>query len=215
MGSMEQKQKRIRRNPARDAEQRRAWKLAHHELVNEQARARRANPEIRARERELERARRAAKRAERPPPVPPTQEELARKDERRRANAAKRQRTWRAANVDQERRADRLRYQKHKAETEVLTERQVFRRAYMKTWKQANHGAVIAAVTGRKAHIKRATPPWAYMNAIAAFYAACPIGYHVDHIDPLRATDSCGLHVLWNLQYLPAVDNLRKKNRRV
>ena len=56
-------------------------------------------------------------------------------------------------------------------------------------------------------------PSWADTNKITDFYKQCPKGYHVDHIIPLRGKLVSGLHVLENLQYLPAVDNLRKNNR--
>jgi hypothetical protein len=62
------------------------------------------------------------------------------------------------------------------------------------------------------AKIKR-IPGWADHTAIVAFYKACPEGYHVDHIIPLRGEVVSGLHVENNLQYLPAVENLRKYNR--
>lgn len=64
----------------------------------------------------------------------------------------------------------------------------------------------------RAAKLQR-TPPWADLEAIKAFYEACPLGYHVDHIIPLQGKIVSGLHVLENLQYLPAEENLSKGNR--
>lgn len=58
-----------------------------------------------------------------------------------------------------------------------------------------------------------AIPPWANLDRIREIYENCPEGYHVDHIFPLQADNSCGLHVESNLQYLPAMDNLKKSNK--
>lgn len=58
----------------------------------------------------------------------------------------------------------------------------------------------------------RQTPKWADRNAIREFYVNKPEGHHVDHIIPLRGKLVSGLHVETNLQYLPALENLRKHN---
>lgn len=53
-----------------------------------------------------------------------------------------------------------------------------------------------------------------YVNELRDFYKNRPEDHHVDHIVPLKGIDPetkehvvCGLHVPWNLQYLPGADN--------
>jgi hypothetical protein len=86
-------------------------------------------------------------------------------------------------------------------------------KAQLKRQYDKNPGKYKAAAKEYEVRKQQAIPPWADLEAIRAFYAACPVGYHVDHHYPLNGRTSCGLHVLANLRYLPAAENLRKSNR--
>ena len=57
------------------------------------------------------------------------------------------------------------------------------------------------------------TPKWADLNKIKEFYMNCPEGYHVDHIHPLQGEIISGLHIIENLQYLIASENMSKGNK--
>ena len=65
----------------------------------------------------------------------------------------------------------------------------------------------------RRASKLNATPKFANVKKIKEIYKNCPKGYHVDHIIPLKNKLVCGLHVEWNLQCLPANENLSKSNK--
>lgn len=64
----------------------------------------------------------------------------------------------------------------------------------------------------RKADKLARTPSWADLEKIKEIYAKCPEGYHVDHVIPLRGELVSGLHVENNLQYLLAIENIKKSN---
>lgn len=53
----------------------------------------------------------------------------------------------------------------------------------------------------------------AYLHDLREVYAKCPKGYHVDHIVPLKHEKVSGLHVPWNLRYIPSIENRKKKNK--
>lgn len=80
-----------------------------------------------------------------------------------------------------------------------------------------------AAKTAKRRALKfERTPKWLdieHYERIQSFYtlaklreSVTDIKYHVDHIVPLNGENVCGLHVPWNLQVIPAIDNLIKSN---
>ncbi len=116
-------------------------------------------------------------------------------------NAAKA--VWKRANKEINRRHSREHYQRNS---------EVYKRS-AKRWRKCNSGLVNFMTNMRREHIKRATPPWVNRDELRQIYKNCPKGMHVDHIIPLRGKTICGLHVPENLQYLPALENVKKGNR--
>ena len=86
-----------------------------------------------------------------------------------------------------------------------------------------NNASYFADATAkRRASKLQRTPEWLtqeHHDQIAAKYEEreritqeTGIEHHVDHILPLQGKNVSGLHVPWNLQVIPAEDNLRKSN---
>jgi hypothetical protein len=86
-------------------------------------------------------------------------------------------------------------------------------RARITAYRKNNPTYFAAKAAERRAAIKCATPAWAEKKEMVEFYKNCPSGFEVDHIIPLQSPIVCGLHVMANLQYLPKLENKRKKNR--
>lgn len=87
-------------------------------------------------------------------------------------------------------------------------------------WQKANREACSAYWAAYHASKLNATPKWADLKAISRVYAEARrltketgIQHQVDHTVPLNGETVRGLHVVENLQILPASDNSRKGNR--
>jgi 5-methylcytosine-specific restriction endonuclease McrA len=72
----------------------------------------------------------------------------------------------------------------------------------------------------RQEKIKQATPGWANLDVILAYYIVCQnmtklegIKYEVDHIIPIQHPLVCGLHVENNLQIITEEENISKSNK--
>lgn len=106
---------------------------------------------------------------------------------------------WKSINHDRLKELKRMWYHSNKA-TQV-------------NWRNNNRGKLRSYYAKRRAMLINATPKWVDLKEIQKIYENCPLGYHVDHIIPLNHPLVCGLHVPWNLQYLPAVENIKKSNK--
>jgi len=84
---------------------------------------------------------------------------------------------------------------------------------YQVEYYKKNLKAERARRNARRRYLEKITPAWADREAIRQFYAACPKGFEVDHMIPVKNKLVCGLHVLNNLQYLSSHDNKLKLNK--
>ena len=92
-----------------------------------------------------------------------------------------------------------------------------------KVYRRENKGAIRALNAARKHVVKLRTPVWLSGDDFWLIKEAYKLAAHrteifgfqwdVDHIVPLQGTTVSGMHVPWNLQVIPATDNIRKKNK--
>lgn len=131
-------------------------------------------------------------------------------------------REWKKAN--KEARLEKNRgYEKEKYHSDIATSRSRGREKYHK-YKDSWRAVSVAGNAKRRARKLNATPPWLskkHITEIQEFYKIAKElrwlseeNLHVDHIVPLNGKDVCGLHVPWNLQILPARQNIAKGNRK-
>lgn len=83
-----------------------------------------------------------------------------------------------------------------------------------------NKHQYVARASARRERERVATPAWADMDEISAFFELSDFAtqesgeqYHVDHIIPLQGRKVCGLHVQDNLRVIPATENRAKSNK--
>ena len=86
-----------------------------------------------------------------------------------------------------------------------------------------NRGVINAAVARRKSAKLQRTPAWLteeHRWMVKEIYDLAALRtemlgfqWHVDHIVPLQGELVSGLHVPWNMRVIPAIENIRKKNK--
>ena len=118
-------------------------------------------------------------------------------------------RAWRQRNVERLREYYRQ-YRKDNAEAARQRSRE---------WYSRNPEKVYEKSAAERAMRAKATPQWVDRKALLEIYTAAKAlrhageDVHVDHIVPINNPTVCGLHVPWNLQILPASENIQKSNK--
>ena len=96
-------------------------------------------------------------------------------------------------------------------------------RASSSAWAKKNKPKICSNTIAYNSRKAKAQPSWLsaiQLAQISEMYDVAlakttqtGIVHHVDHIYPLKGVECCGLHVPWNLQVIPAVENISKSNK--
>lgn len=88
---------------------------------------------------------------------------------------------------------------------------------------RGNRAPYLARAVRKRAYAPEAVPTWLtkeHWREIASFYQRAEemtmrsgVYHVVDHIDPLKGANSCGLHVPWNLQVVTHAFNVGKASK--
>lgn len=110
------------------------------------------------------------------------------------------------------------RYQENKTEKKLYVQNWCAKNpqkvaGYQKKWSQNNKGYRSALSAKRRALVRVQVIAKSYILEVLEIYKNRPAEYHVDHCVPLQGKNVCGLHVPWNLQYLPGTENRKKTNK--
>jgi hypothetical protein len=97
------------------------------------------------------------------------------------------------------------------------------KRMHKGNYKRENPEVYKVLCNARRRRHREATPTWLTTEQkedIKQLYISAQkitkltgVRYEVDHIIPLVNENVCGLHVPWNLQVIPKIDNLKKANK--
>lgn len=97
------------------------------------------------------------------------------------------------------------------------------RKVSTKVYRDANKAKGAEAVRRRQARLLQRTPSWLTADDVWFMSQAYELAalrtkvfgfaWHVDHVLPLKGKLVSGLHTPYNLQVIPALDNLRKSNK--
>lgn len=107
-----------------------------------------------------------------------------------------------AENKEKKRQWDLNYYLIHKEELDAK------KKEYLKDHPEVQKRANLKAKTNRGLRVVS----WG-QEGMREFYRNMPDDMTEDHIIPLQGDFVSGLHVRWNLQYLPLIDNIKKNNK--